>query len=163
VREAPISSDPWALPNPVIVLLIPAVSAVAVPTLFGYGIAVLVRGRRRRDRVLRGLVALAAAATIAVYAWGALHMIQDQTSANDTCQQAVGPAHAGDISAYETSLIPLHFACRVDGAGSYEPFVPGFVNPTALALALLTCLLAAAAQQAKRVTPIPSTTGGTTS
>lgn len=145
-----------------ILLSILAVAVAAVPTLGGYGVAVLVRGRRRRDRVLRGLAAVAAAVTIAVYSWGALAMLQDETAATEACQQAVGPTHAGDVAGYEISFVPLRFGCRVDGVGTYEAFVPGFVNPTALVLVLVTAVLVGLARQDAPVTPF-STTGGTTS
>jgi hypothetical protein len=123
----------------------------------------LVRARRRRERVLRGLASVAAAATIAVYTWGVLSMFQDESSATIGCQRVAGAAHVDDVSGYETSFIPLHFGCRVDGVGTIEGFVPGFVNPTALTLALVTALLLAQARQARNEAPVPPATGDTTS
>jgi hypothetical protein len=163
VREALVSSDPWAQPNPLIFLLILAVALLAVPGLGGHGVAVLVRGRRRRDRVLRGLAEVAFAATIAVYAFGAMSMFRDESGANAACQQAVGPAHSSDIAAYEISFLPVRFGCRVDRVGTWQVFVPGFVNPAVLALSLVTVLLVALAWRAAQATPIPSTSGDTTS
>ncbi|GAB3257524.1 hypothetical protein [Kineosporia babensis] len=131
------------MPNPVVLVLIPLLALFVVPVLGGFGVVVLVRGRRQRPRVLRGLAMVTAAATIAAYTWGALHLLRDESDTNNRCQAVVGPKYAGDIEAYEHSLVPLRFACRVDGVGTWEIFVPGYANLLVLALALATVLLAA--------------------
>lgn len=155
-----MGSDPFALPNPVVLLCVLAVALVAVPGLLGYGIVTLARRSRASlaDRALRCLAALAAAAAIGVYAAGALSMFQDETAANQACAEAVGPALAGRIDGYETSFVPLRFACRVDGADSYEVFVPGWTNPAALGLAVLTLVLTAVSRSATGATPATPTT-----
>lgn len=130
---------------------------VAVPTLGVHGAALLGCGRRRRGHVLRGFAEMTAAATLAVYAWGAWSMFVDETAASDACQRAVGPAHAWDVAAYETSFFPLRFGCRVDGVGTYEAVVPEFVNPMAFALAASSLVLVVLARRAERATPTPST------
>jgi formate hydrogenlyase subunit 3/multisubunit Na+/H+ antiporter MnhD subunit len=155
-----VGSNPWALPNPAVVLLILMIAMAGIPGLSGYGVVVLVRGRRQREGVLRGLASVAAAATLAIYSFGVLTMFPDETLAAETCQDAVGPAHAANVTSYETSFVPLRFGCHVEGVGTWNIFVPGWVNPTVLALLLLTVVLLALTRLAARTAPVTTTTGG---
>ena len=91
---------------------------------------------------LRRLAALAAAGAAAVYAWGALHLLMDETAAAE-CRAAVGPAHAGDIDRYEWSFVPLRFGCHVADGGTYDIAVPAYVSPIALVFGALSVVLAA--------------------
>jgi hypothetical protein len=143
-----VDSDPWSLPNPVVVLVVLYIALVGIPGLSLYGAVLIIRGRRRRERVLRGAASVAAAATLAVYAFGVLTMFPDETGAAETCQEAVGPAHAANVSSYETSFIPLRFGCHVEGAGTWNIWVPGWVNPTVGALLLVTVVLVALSRKA---------------
>lgn len=154
-----MGSDPWALPNPVVMLLVLLAALVAVPALGGYGVAVLVRARRR-ERVLRGLAALAGATTVAVYAFGVLTMFQDETAADEACKRAVPPTLAGHVSGYETSFVPLRFGCHVEGAGTWDIWVPGWVNPAVAALLVVTVVTVALARRAtRRPAPVANTSG----
>ncbi|MFE0103989.1 hypothetical protein [Streptomyces sp. NPDC059009] len=92
---------------------------------------------------LRATAALSGAGAIALYAWGAVHLMTfDETSRTDACQHAVGPAHAGDIDGYRPTYLPLRFGCHVKGGATYDVGVPGYVNPGALGLGVAAVVLA---------------------
>lgn len=143
-----MAEAPWTLPNPIALLVIILGGSITAIVLAGYAFSAIVRHGFRpsgRTSPLRYFATLAAAATIAVYAWGALHMLVDESTASQQCKEAVGPTHAAHVAGYHTSFVPLRFGCQVEGVGTYEALVPGYVNPTVLGLALLTVLLAISA------------------
>ncbi|MGW9212276.1 hypothetical protein ACWGR4_35590 [Embleya sp. NPDC055664] len=140
-----LAADPFALPDPVVLLLIILVGLVATPTLFVYAFKTMARHGIRKSGsavTLRYLAAFAAGAALAVYAWGALGLLMDETAAAQACKDAVGPARAGSVDRYEFALVPLRFGCHVAGDGTYEAVIAGYVNPTVLGLVLLAVVLA---------------------
>lgn len=144
-------NDPYALPNPVVLSSILLFGVIVVPLLTGYALVTWVRCASRPPRVpglLRGAAALATGAAIGVYWWGALHMFRDETATEEACNAAVGPDLAGDVDRYETAFIPLRFGCHVDGSGTYDAMVPGYVNPSVLVLAVLAVVLVVLARRA---------------
>jgi hypothetical protein len=141
-----MSGNPWALPNPIALLLIVFGGIAAAATLAGYVITTVVRrGARTRGATgnLRRLAALTAAGASAVFAWGALHLLMDETAAADECRVAVGPAQAGGIDRYEWSFVPLRFGCHVADGDTFDIAVPAYVNPVVLTFAALSVVLAA--------------------
>jgi hypothetical protein len=98
--------------------------------------------RQGRERLtFRYLAMLIWSAAIAAYIWGSLHLLLDETAADAACKTAVGPEHAGHVSSYDISYFPLHFGCRVTGVGTFEGAVPGYLNPTVVALLLVAIAL----------------------
>ncbi|MDG4783544.1 hypothetical protein O7614_28215 [Micromonospora sp. WMMD961] len=112
-----------------------------------------VRGLRavfRRSGRLRAAALLVGAATVAVYAWGLLHLGYAVMRAEDggagsfpiePCRE-VGPRVASMVDGYDVSFLPLHFECHLSGGGSYvTSSVPGYVTPTTIVLGLVavTC------------------------
>jgi hypothetical protein len=140
-----MAGDPFELPDSVALLLILFFGSLATLGLAAYAVTLVARHGIRRSGTpvtLRYLAAFAAAGAVAVYTWGALHLLIDETAADQACKDAVGAAQAADVDRYETSLVPLRFGCHVSGGGTYEAAVPGYVNPTVLGLALLAIILA---------------------
>lgn len=80
--------------------------------------------------------------------------------ATNACQAAVGPSLAGQVSGYDASFVPLGFACLVPGGERYEVFVPGYVNPTVLALLVLTIVLVVMATARTAATSSPAEATG---
>jgi hypothetical protein len=68
-------------------------------------------------------------------------MLQDETSADLRCKAAVGPGNATHVASYDISYFPLHFGCRVHGVGTFEAAVPGYLNPTLIALVAVAVAL----------------------
>ena len=139
-----VAGDPWALPNPIALLVIVLGGLVIAVSMAFRAINVLARRgfRPGRERLtFRYLAMLVWSVAIAAYVWGAVHLIQDETSANANCQKAVGTEYAGHIASYEISWFPLHFGCRINGVGTFEATVPGYLNPTVVALLLVAIAL----------------------
>jgi hypothetical protein len=139
-----MANDPWALPNPILLVVLILAGAVVALALAFQAISGLVRRgfRKGRERLTYGYLSrLAWAAAIATYSWGAHNLLQDETSADQACRAAVGQDHAGHVDRYVTSFFPLHFGCHVNGAGTFEATVPGYLNPTIVALLLVAIAL----------------------
>ncbi|MBM7490592.1 hypothetical protein JOD64_001814 [Micromonospora luteifusca] len=132
-----------------LVLLLAALAGAATATVLTVrGIrAAFRRGERDRPGWLRTVALLAGAGTVAMYAWGLLHLGYAVLRAEDggagsfpiePCREA-GPQRASQVDGYEVSYLPIRFECRVSGGGTYvTSSVPGYVNPSATALGLLT-------------------------
>ncbi|MEV6587542.1 hypothetical protein [Streptomyces acidicola] len=138
------ASDPFAGPSPLIVLLIIVVGGITAFGLAGYGFGRLGRHGVRGsgpEVVLPSLAALAGAAALAMYVWGAVHLLLDETMTTDACREAVGEQHAAGIDRYDVSYVPLRLGCHVEGVGTYAAAVPGYVNPAAVGLALTGVVL----------------------
>ncbi|MCG5467891.1 hypothetical protein LADH09A_001740 [Micromonospora sp. LAH09] len=101
----------------------------------------------RREGWLRAAALLAGAGTIAVYAWGLLHVGYAVLRAEDggagsfpiePCREA-GPQRASQVIGYDVSYLPVRFECRLSGGGTYvTSSVPGYVNPSTIVLGLIT-------------------------
>ncbi|WP_406330410.1 hypothetical protein [Streptomyces sp. NBC_00203] len=131
-------------PNVIALLLIGLVGLAVAGGFAVFGFTTLARhGIRhaKRETVLRGFAGLAAAAAAAMYVWGALHLVKDESMTTEACRAAVGRAHAADITGSDVSYLPLHLNCHVRGAGSYAAAVPDYVNPAVLGLALTAVAL----------------------
>lgn len=132
-------------PNTVAVLLIILVGLVMAVSLAVYGCSTLARSGDRGHRLgtrLRGCTALAGAAAVATYVWGAVHLVRDESMTDQVCKNAASPAQAAHISGVDVSYLPLHLNCHVTGGGSFTAAVPDYVNPLLVGLGLATLLLA---------------------
>lgn len=132
-------------PSPLVLLMLSLVMVITAVGLAGYGFSTLARQGVRRSGigvVLRSSAALAASTGIAMYAWGALHLVGDETMTVQACRDAVGREQSADIDRYEFSYIPLNLGCHVKGDGTYAAAIPEYVNPAMLGLAVLTATLA---------------------
>lgn len=143
------ASDPFEGHSPLALVLIILVGLIVAASLAVYGFSTMARHGVRRSgpaTVFRSLATLAAAAAVAVYVWGAVHLVlMDDTAITQACREAVGKARAAGIDRYEASYIPLRLGCQVGGDEVYAVGVPGYVNPAALGFALTAAVLAASA------------------
>ncbi|GGO09082.1 hypothetical protein [Micromonospora parathelypteridis] len=128
--------------------------------------AVFREGGRDRPGWLRTAALLAGAGTVAMYAWGLLHLGYAVLRAEDggagsfpiePCREA-GPQRASQVNGYEVSYLPIRFECRLTGGGTYvTSAVPGYVNPSTTVLGLLTAtcgVLAATTAQREPSPPV---------
>lgn len=139
-----MAGDPWALPNPIVLIMVVLVGLVVAASMAFRAINVLARRgfRAGRERItFRYLAMFVWSVTIATYVWGVLHLLQDESAADAACKAAVGPQNAGHVASYDISYLPLHFGCRVTGVGTFEAAVPGYLNPTLIALLLVSLAL----------------------
>jgi hypothetical protein len=132
-------NDPYALPNFTLVATIVVFGAAAAIVCATLAVLALLAFNRRRAWVLpAGLAAGAAAVAFSVYTWGALHLAMDETQAGEMCMSAVPTEHAGHVSGYETTFVPLHFRCELRDGRKYATAVPDHVNPLAFSAAALS-------------------------
>ncbi|WP_327041821.1 hypothetical protein OG400_01175 [Micromonospora ureilytica] len=134
--------------------------AVAATALTVRGFRAVLRSNERVGR-LRAVALLAGAATVAVYAWGLLHLGFAVLRAEDggagsspiePCREA-GPQLASLVVGYDVSVLPLRFECRLSGGGTYvTSSVPGYVNPVAAGLGLVTATCGVLAARTARPT-----------
>jgi hypothetical protein len=139
-----VTGDPWALPNPVLLVVLILVGPVVAISLAFRAVDVLTRRGFRPGRqrlTLRYLAMITWSAAIAAYSWGAFHLLQDETSAMRRCRTAVGPEHAGHVASYDTTFFPLRFGCEVNGVGTFEAAVPGYANPVIIGLVVVAITL----------------------
>ncbi|MVO86579.1 hypothetical protein GPA10_17870 [Streptomyces sp. p1417] len=139
--------------------------AYACTTLVG-----LVRARRDATAATpwavgpRAAASLAAAGALAVYAWGAFHLLRyDDTEWAPACRAAEGPVDVTAVESYSATYVPLRFGCHTADGTTYAVGVPEYVNPAALTLALTAGVLAGAAALASRSArrpPAPGTAPG---
>ncbi|WP_346138296.1 hypothetical protein [Streptomyces coeruleofuscus] len=133
-----------------VVLLLSLAGLVATPGLAVYAVVALVRAGRKRTRagLLKPAAILAWLATVGMYTWGVLHLLLlDESGQAAACTKVLGgPDKRSEVvvDRYETSFLPLHFGCHVEGGKTYEAAVPGYVNPLAgvsavTAVALTVC------------------------
>ncbi|MEU4471688.1 hypothetical protein [Micromonospora sp. NPDC023888] len=127
-----------------LVLLLAALIGAATATVL------TVRGLRtafRENERLRAAALLAGAGTVAVYAWGLLHLGYAVLRAEDggagsfpiaPCREA-GPQRASQVDGYDVGYLPLRFECHLSGGGTFvASTVPGYVNPATAVLGLIT-------------------------
>ncbi|MFD7914738.1 hypothetical protein ACFV30_29135 [Streptomyces sp. NPDC059752] len=136
-----MASSTFEAPDPVGLVLIILIGGISAASLAGYGFSSAMRQGAGRKGVARGFAALAASAMAAMYVWGAFHLIMDETMTDRACKEAVGPERAGRIDGYAPSYMPLGLDCHVRGSGTYVAAVPGYVNPSVLALGLIAAVL----------------------
>ncbi|MET7987634.1 MULTISPECIES: hypothetical protein [unclassified Streptomyces] len=131
-------------PSLAVILPIILIGLIVAVTLAVYGASSLARRGIRRASLgvrLRAGAALAGAAAALMYAWGAVHLVRDETMTTQACRDAVPAAQAAHVSGVDVSLVPLHLNCHVTGDGSYAAAVPQYVNPAVLGLALIALVL----------------------
>ncbi|MBT2383120.1 hypothetical protein [Streptomyces sp. ISL-11] len=154
------AADPFEGHNPYALLAIILFGLVIAATLAVYGFATMARHGMRRSGMpvtLRYLASLAGAAAVAVYTWGAVHlMLLDETGRDQACKEAVGTAHAMHIDGYRPTYIPLRLGCHVTGDGTYAAGVPEYIIPTVLVLAFIALVLAifAAFESERRISHV---------
>ncbi|MGW2885813.1 hypothetical protein ACWDDN_10750 [Streptomyces griseoruber] len=131
-------------PNTVSILLIILFGLAVAATLAVYGGATLARrgiGRSDLGVRLRGGAAFSGAMAALMYAWGALHLVRDETMTDQACKQAVPSSQTAHITGADVSYLPLHLNCHITGGGSYPAAVPDYVNPSLLGFALIAIVL----------------------
>ncbi|MGK5627564.1 hypothetical protein [Streptomyces sp. URMC 123] len=132
-------------PNVLLTLLVPLIGLAVAGAFAVYGCSTLARHGVRRSGagpVLRGLAGLAAAASAAVYVWGAGHLVMDESMLAQACRAALGPERAAAVDGYEVSYLPPRLGCRADGDVLHATTaVPGYVNPAWVGLALAAVAL----------------------
>ncbi|MBF6044218.1 hypothetical protein GO001_03150 [Streptomyces sp. NRRL B-1677] len=144
------ASNPWQGHNFAGLLVILMIGAATLLSLIGYLCSRLTRPVLREYipfRLWRDLSLLAAAAAIAVYLWGCLHLLflEDQELAEKCELQR--PAGTPTLVGRRGDFIPLRVVCEASNGHDYSIVVPGYVNPTVAVLLLLalTCALTSAA------------------
>ncbi|MGC4744518.1 hypothetical protein ACLQ28_02470 [Micromonospora sp. DT201] len=149
-----------------LVLLLAALAGAVTATVLAVrGIkSAFRRGERDRRGWLRTVALLAGAGTVAMYAWGLLHLGYAVMRAEDggagsfpiePCREA-GPQRASQVNGYEVSYLPIRFECRLSGGGTYvTSSVPGYVNPTTTALGLITAVFGVLAARMAEREPSP--------
>ncbi|WP_445519097.1 hypothetical protein [Streptomyces sp. NEAU-174] len=168
MNEAPsspasLASDAPDGLNSILLLFICLIGVITFCTLIallGSGMAKR-RGRRKtRAEWLGGIALLSVCVTIALYIWGALHlMFMESDTMRDACAKAHSPEKAAQVDGYSASYLPLRFTCRIDKGGSYDAAVPGYINPAmgiAFVLAIATGAVSVATRDQKRSTSPPS-------
>lgn len=144
-----MSSGSYEGHNALALLAIVVLGLLAAGILAVYGCTALARRGVSSSSpavLIRSLAAFTTAAALAIYAWGAVHlMLLDGTRRDEACKRAVGTAHAISIDEYRPAYIPLRLGCHVAGVGTYSVGVPSYINPAVLVLVVLTIVLAIAA------------------
>ncbi|WP_413799503.1 hypothetical protein [Streptomyces iranensis] len=147
MSEAPslLAADSGGGHDSILLLFICLIGVIVSFTLIGMlgsGIARRTGRRMTRAEWLGGTALPSVCATIALYAWGALHvMFMESDNMREECAEAGGAAKAAQVDRYSASYLPLRFTCRIDEGGSYDAAVPGYVNPAmgiAFVLAIAT-------------------------
>ncbi|MFI6782828.1 hypothetical protein [Micromonospora sp. NPDC050276] len=127
-------------------LLAALAGAVIAVTLAVRGLRAVSRSGERPGW-LRAAALLAGAGTVAVYAWGLLHLGYAVLRAEDGGTGSVpsGPCWSGGsqlaslVDGYQVGFLPLRFECHLSRGGTYvSSSVPGYVNPATILLGLVT-------------------------
>ncbi|MFJ2199474.1 hypothetical protein [Streptomyces violaceusniger] len=152
--------------NSILLLFICLIGVIVIFTLIGIlGSGVSKRTGRRKTRAdwLGGIALLSVCATIALYIWGALHvMFMENDNMREECTRAGGAAKAAQVDRYEAHYLPLRFTCHLDEGGSYDAALPGYVNPAmaiAFVLAIATGAVSVVARDQDRSTSPTATRG----
>ncbi|MGW7658448.1 hypothetical protein ACWGMA_24125 [Streptomyces asiaticus] len=152
--------------NSILLLFICLIGVIVIFTLIGLlGSGMAKRRGRRKTRAewFGGIALLSVCATIALYIWGALHlMFMESDTMREACAKARSPEKAAQVDRYSASYLPLRFTCRIDEGGSYGAAVPGYVNPAmgiAFVLAIATGAVSVVARDQNRPTS-PTVTRG---
>ncbi|UGY95065.1 hypothetical protein [Streptomyces gobiensis] len=131
-------------------LLVIPVGLIIAASFAVYGFVTLAQHGARREGIVftaRSLAALVASAAVAMYVWGAFHLVMDETMVREACQEAVGEAigmeYAAHIDRYESSYIPLGLGCHVKNGDTYIVGVPDYVNPATAVFGLTAVALGA--------------------
>ncbi|MEU2513939.1 hypothetical protein [Streptomyces syringium] len=150
VRQIVITaSDPWQGHNFTGLLVVLITCAATLLSLIAYLCSRLTPQARRESRpsrAWRDLSLLSAAAALAVYVWGCLHLLflEDQELA-ERCERQ-RPAGTPTLVGRRGDFIPLRLVCEASNGHDYSIVIPGYINPTVTVLLLLafTCALIAA-------------------
>ncbi|MFI1971428.1 hypothetical protein [Streptomyces cinnamoneus] len=107
-------------------------------------------------RLWRDLSLLTAAAALAVYLWGCLHLLflEDQELA-ERCERQ-RPAGTPTLVGRRGDFIPLRLVCEASNGHDYSIVIPGYINPTValfLLLALICTLTSVVLHYKQRTTP----------
>ncbi|MBL1118912.1 hypothetical protein JK364_42100 [Streptomyces sp. 110] len=152
--------------NSILLLFICLIGVITVCTLIallGSGLAKRTGRRKTRAEWLGGIALLSVCVTIALYIWGALHvMFMESDTMREACAKAGSPEKAAQVDRYSARYLPLRFTCQIDKGGSYDAAVPGYVNPAmgiAFALAIATGTVSVVTRDQNRSTS-PTVTRG---
>ncbi|MGW2369650.1 hypothetical protein ACWCZ5_29255 [Streptomyces sp. NPDC001667] len=138
-----MASNPWQGHDFATMLAVLAAGAAALLSLSGYLCSRLTREARRQYttfRLGRDLSLLAAAAALAVYLWGCLHLLflTDQELVHRCEQQK--PAGTPALVGLRGDFVPLRVLCETSNGHDYSIVIPSYINPT-VALFLLLALI----------------------
>ncbi|WHM37438.1 hypothetical protein [Streptomyces sp. BPTC-684] len=153
-----MASNPWQGHNNTALFTILLVGAAILISLIGYLASRLARETRRQYTPItawRDASLLAAAAALAVYLWGCLHVVflEDQEQA-EACELH-RPAGTPTLVGRRGDFIPLRLVCEASNGHDYSVVIPGYINPsvaTLLLLALAGALTAAVLHYKQRTT-----------
>ncbi|MEO3978660.1 hypothetical protein [Streptomyces sp. CAU 1734] len=139
--------------HPIAVLAIVLFGLIAILMGLVY-LCVTLAARRAKPRTAAekwraGSVACVCAA-IALYVWGALHLVLlDETAQSESCRNTGGPQQAARVDGYIGEYVPLRLVCHISEGGSYTTAVPGYVNP-GVAILVLAALVTGGVAAAER-------------
>ncbi|MER5546113.1 hypothetical protein ABT072_27525 [Streptomyces sp. NPDC002589] len=138
------ASDPWQGHNFPALFAIVLCGAAALLALLVYLCSRLTPRNLRSctpPAVWRDASLLTAAASLALYLWGCLHVIfMDREEEGQACEVA-RPPDVRHLVGMRGDFVPLRLVCRAADGRDYSILIPHYVNPTLLVLLLLglTC------------------------
>lgn len=112
-------------------------------------------GPRTPAALCQDAAALCSAAALALYLWGCLQLaFLGRQGVGNACAEEAGGAR---VTAFHGDFVPLRLVCRTDAGDSFTVVVPDYVNPSLIALLLLSLVCGAAGLLLRRRRPAPST------
>ncbi|MCD7445280.1 hypothetical protein K4B79_44760 [Streptomyces lincolnensis] len=155
--------DPYQVHDYAVLSTILIAGAPALLGLLAYLGACLAPRRLRAHRpatALRDTGLLCAAAALAVYLWGCLHVVfLERQEIGNRCAQVAGGVR---VAGFHGDFVPLRLVCRTDDGRDLTVVIPAYVNPSTAVLLLLAlacagaaALLARRARTASRKEPRP--------
>ncbi|WP_062208251.1 hypothetical protein [Streptomyces sp. NBRC 109706] len=112
---------------------------------------------------LGGAALLSGYAAVAIYFWGALHMLfLEDADLYQGCQEAAGTEQPLDVNGYSTSYVPPRIVCHTGDGAELAMIVPAWIAPGLAASGGFT-LAAGLAYGAQRRRAAPVAVTGTPS
>ncbi|GHA90113.1 MULTISPECIES: hypothetical protein [Streptomyces] len=145
VRESGVplitASDPWQGHDVGVLLVVLLTGAPALLGLTAYLCSRLSPRARRRytpPARWRDLSLAAAAAALALYLWGCLHVLflEDQEQAME-CERN-RPGGTPRLVGRRGDFVPLRLVCETSDGSDFSVVIPGCINPALAVLLLLT-------------------------
>ncbi|MEU5439003.1 hypothetical protein AB0G73_37520 [Streptomyces sp. NPDC020719] len=135
-----MASNPWQGHNSTALFTILLVGAAILISLIGYLASRLAREARHRYTPVtawRDASLLAAAAALALYLWGCLHVVflEDQEQAEEC--ELHRPAGTPTLVGRRGDFIPLRLVCEASNGHDYSVVIPHYINPSVAILLLL--------------------------
>jgi hypothetical protein len=140
------ASDPWQGHNFPALFAIALCGAAALLALVVYLCSRLTPGNLRSctaPAAWRDVSLLTAAASLALYLWGCLHVVFMDREAEGQACEAARPPDVRHLVGMRGDFVPLRLVCRAAEGRDYSILVPHYVNPGILVLLLLGLVCAA--------------------